>query len=167
MADFVDPFNKLLEQYVLKVSLQVIDRANTKTQTRLIDLIHTVYPAAGTVEEKLAGQHNQPAATEWEQVLAKAIDHQSVHNQWLICIMRDRARRQETYISQLEETIRFTRQQGLLITNQPIGGVVQLNRIYRNQVILAQQQQHLAGAHRTKQVIADQLSRLVLAQAGR
>lgn len=163
MSNCIHSFNKLLEQYLFSVSTTFIEWADPQTQADLINFISRVDTgAASTDEVSLAGQ---PGTTEWQQVLELPVDLQSVYNQWLIGVTRQRLHRQEAYIARIDETIRFTHHQGQCIQDTFFKEPFRTTQLNRNKGLLAQYQGYLATACLSKQVLLTQLSQLAQLQA--
>ncbi|SFD44161.1 hypothetical protein [Spirosoma endophyticum] len=81
----IPSFNNLLEQYVFRMAEQVIDRADSQTQTRLIKLIHQIdsptptSDAVGSLAELALSEHLQALNTPGKLILvAQEPLHQAV-----------------------------------------------------------------------------------------
>ena len=154
-------FNKLLEQYLFKVSEQYIDLADPPTQTGLITFINRVDGGSAAGDTAPLKHTSQPLATEWQAVLDTPVDWQSVHSHWLIGVARRHLLRQDAYIAHIDETIRFTQHQGELIKSKFLKEPLRSAQLDRNKALLEQHQGYLATACLTRQALLNQLSKLV------
>ncbi len=161
MADFIQPFNKILEQYLFSVTTEFIDLVDQQIQSDLINLINRVSALSASVVGESVSESSQSSITEWQQVLSSPVNLQSVHNQWLVSIVRQRIHRQNAYITHIEDTIRFTEQHGQLLKDKFAKEPFRSNQLHRNMSILKQYKGYLASAYSTQKVFSDQLSLLL------
>lgn len=160
MKNVTQSFNKLLEQYLSSTGTKFIELATHESQTKLINLMLGVDTISAPVDSKQSPRSIQPVDTEWQQVLDKPVNLQSVHNQWLIGITRHRISQRESYIANIELAIKFTRQQYQLIQTSFSSEPSRSKLLLRNYTILKQYKQHLATAYTNQKVAVNQLSRL-------
>jgi len=151
-----DQLSQLLEQYVFSVAGRIIGDVDEEEQTQLIQLIHAIGSGDPPIAIERALKSIQPIKTEWQQELDKPVNLDSVHLQWRIGIIRQQIRRDELYITRLENALYATQQHYEF-------GQTLLNNDRRQSIwrcLISQYQQYLRQARESQQLAMDQLVRL-------
>ncbi|WP_420150990.1 hypothetical protein [Spirosoma sp.] len=104
-------FEKLLEQYTLKVASHFIDSIDSASQAQIIEMIRGIN--CSSVSDIASGSHiatevHQSDNSEWQLVLSQPIDWHAVHRQMIIDQVRQLAKLNESRIHQLEQVLSST-----------------------------------------------------------
>ncbi|MCK8490404.1 hypothetical protein M0L20_00995 [Spirosoma sp. RP8] len=152
-------FHKALDQYVFGIANKFIDSADPATQSELMNLVAQLDLVSHTgeaVDDKSA----QPES-EWQHILNKPVDWQSVHKQWLVGVMQQRTKRNEHYIDNLNQAIRNTAIRLQQTQDTFLREPYRSNLIHRHQLTLDYLQQHLSEVQNAHQFNLKQLDQLL------
>ncbi|MFD2934024.1 hypothetical protein [Spirosoma flavum] len=99
----------------------------------------------------------QQLESEWQQILSEPVNLRSVHNEWLVALVRKRIRDNEAHIAQLELAIKTTEQNCRRIRNSICDKRCPSKQLKELEVLLNQYKQYLFNAQTRQKKILDQL----------
>ncbi|GAB3496437.1 hypothetical protein GCM10027341_15220 [Spirosoma knui] len=100
MTNLNQPFNDLLEAYLLKVADQVIELASEPMQAKLIQQILHVNTSSAAVNQLLP-QPIKELASEWQQLLSEPVESSLTDQQRLKRVLIQRLQWYDEYLADL------------------------------------------------------------------